>query len=156
MTNVIRKSIGRRGCRVIPISSLRQKYPKLTHSKVHRQALAWTIFIFSFLSLPPPSSWSVISLIHFLALTFHTIILGTISMCVLFQSPLIYLTVTTANIKSTDHGSNDRVFYGVVSMQGWRPSKFCPYLSIPFLIIFYHDRDGGRPCHWFGPWSPKR
>ena len=53
-------------------------------------------------------------------------------MFVPLRSPYIYLTVTTATTKSTDYGANERVFYSLVSMQGWRLRTFCSYLNVPF------------------------
>ena len=37
---------------------------------------------------------------------------------------IIILTHTTATDKLTDSGANERVFYGLTSMQGWRIGKF--------------------------------
>ena len=67
--------------------------------------------------------------------SFHLPFIGSISIFSMFvplQSPYIYLTVTTATTKSTDYGANERVFYSLVSMQGWRLRKFCSYLNVPF------------------------
>ena len=57
---------------------------------------------------------------------------GSISMFVLSNYTYIYLTVTTASTKSTDYGANERVFFGLVSMPGWRWRRFCSYPNVPF------------------------
>jgi protein phosphatase PTC2/3 len=41
-----------------------------------------------------------------------------------FVHLIIILTHTTATDKLTGSGANERVFYGLTSMQGWRTSKF--------------------------------